>query len=240
MDDQTDLTILPIKPLPDNEKLKFHPTLPSIAKNRGFILNIIGSTACGKTVLINNLILNENFYGKKPGSKKEAFDSIYFFSPSVEMDDSCRFIKDRFNCYTEYSDEALSDILNIQKSYEVDEMPRILIVIDDSVGMIGRNSALNHFLSRYRHYNANVIMSVQSFRAISAIGRANCTDCILMNGITNGKEWEKILEEYDPMFNENLTHLYKTYCNEPYSFLYLKLRKNPAEAYKNFQEKIYP
>ena len=93
MDDQNDLTILPIKPLPDTEKLKFHPTLPSISKNRGFILNIIGSTACGKTVLINNLILNENFYGKKSGSKKEAFDSIYFFSPSVEMDDSCRLVR---------------------------------------------------------------------------------------------------------------------------------------------------
>jgi len=239
MDDQNDLTILPIKPLPDNEKLKFHPTLPSITKNRGFILNIIGSTACGKTVLINNLILNENFFGTKSGCK-EAFDSIYFFSPSVEMDDSCRFIKDRFNCYTEYSDDHLKAILDHQKSYEVEDMPRILIVIDDSVGMIGRNSALNHFLSRYRHYNANVIMSVQSFRAISCIGRANATDVILMQGISNAQEFEKILAEYDPMFKDNLTRLYDEYACDPYSFLYLKLRKNPPEAYANFQKKIYP
>ena len=65
MTDKNDLTILPIVPLKDNEILKYHPNLPSISKNRGFILNIIGSTCCGKTVIINNLILGKNFWGGK-------------------------------------------------------------------------------------------------------------------------------------------------------------------------------
>jgi hypothetical protein len=236
MSNNKDLTILPIVPLKDTEKLTYHPTLPSVAKNRGFILNIIGSTCCGKTILINNLILGKNFWG----GKKNAFDAIYFFSPSVLLDDSCRFIKEHFNCYTEYSDEELQKILDIQSSYDVKDMPRILIVIDDSVGMIARNSKLNHFLSRYRHFNANVIMSVQSFRAISPIGRANATDVILMNGITNQKEWEKIEEEYDAMYQGNLEKLYREDASEPYEFLYLKLRKNPPQIYKNFQKLIYP
>jgi hypothetical protein len=230
------LEVLPITPLEHNEKLSYHPNLPSVAKNRGFILNIIGSTACGKTVLINNIILNKHFFG----GKKNAFDAVYFFSPSVLLDDSCRFIKEHFNCYTEYTDDALQKILDIQKSYDVKVMPKILIVIDDSVGMINRNSKLNHFLSRYRHYNANVIMSVQSFRAISCIGRANATDVILMNGITNAKEWEKINEEYSGMYKDNLTRLYEENASNQYEFLYLKLRKNPPQAFKNFQKQIYP
>ena len=235
-DTNNDLTILPIVPLKDTEKLKYHPNLPSVAKNRGFILNIVGSTCCGKTVIINNLILGKNFWG----GKKNAFDAIYFFSPSVLMDDSCRFIKEHFNCYTEYTDDELQKILDLQSSYEVKDMPKILIVIDDSVGMINRNSKLNHFLSRYRHYNANVIMSVQSFRAISPIGRANATDIILMNGITNEMEWKKIEEEYGGMYKNHLAELYSTYAGNPYEFIYLKLRKNPPEVYQNFQKKIYP
>ncbi len=33
-------------------------------------------------------------------------------------------------------------------------------------------------------------------------------------------------------------YCYKKFANEPYSFLYLKLRKNPPEMYKNFSEKL--
>jgi len=229
-----DLEILPIKPLATNEKIKYHPHLPSIAKNRGFILNIIGSTASGKTTLINNLLLNKNFWG----GKQNAFDAVFIFSPSIYMDDSCRFLKEHFTCYTQYNDEDLQEILTSQEEFEVKDMPKICIIIDDSVGMIARNAKLNHFLSRYRHWNANVIMSVQSFRAISPIGRANATDIILMNGITNSKEWEKIEEEYDSMYKQNLLGLYEEAAKDPYNFLYLKTRKNPPQAFHNFQREI--
>lgn len=230
------LEILPIVPLKENEKLSYHPHLPSVKKNRGFILNLVGSTASGKTTLINNLLLNKNFWG----GAQNAFDSVYIFSPSIYMDDSCRFLKEHFDCYTAYDDAILSGILKQQEEYEVKDMPRICIVIDDSVGMIGRSSQLNHFLSRYRHWNCNVIMSVQSFKAISPIGRANATDVCLMNGITNSKEWEKIMDEYDSMYKGQLTRLYEEATADPYNFLYLKMRANPPEAYHNFQKQIYP
>lgn len=230
------LEILPIKPLPTKEKAKYHPNLPSIRKNRGFILNLIGSTQSGKTTLINNLLLNKNFWG----GRKNAFDAVFIFSPSIFMDDSCRFLKEHFTCFTSYKDEYLEEILNSQEEFEVKDMPKICIVIDDSVGMIGRSSKLNHFLSRYRHWNCNVIMSVQSFKAISPIGRANATDVCLMSGITNSKEWEKIIDEYDNMYKSQLTRLYQEATAEPFNFLYLKLRKTPPEAYHNFTTKIYP
>jgi len=32
--------------------------------------------------------------------------------------------------------------------------------------------------------------------------------------------------------------MYKTFAKDPYSFLYLKLRTNPAEMYLNFSQKL--
>ena len=230
------LEVLPITPLNENEKLPYHPHLPSVAKNRGFILTLIGSTQSGKTTLINNLLLNKNFWG----GKKNAFDAVYIFSPSIYMDDSCRFLKEHFTCFTKYEDSALKGILDQQETFAVKDMPKICIVIDDSVGMIGRDAELNHFLSRYRHWNCNVILSVQSFKAISPIGRANATDICLMNGICNSKEWEKISDEYNALYKGNLDKLYEEATALPYNFLYLKMRHTPPQAYHNFQKLIYP
>tara|TARA_R110002012_G_scaffold322066_1_gene554454 strand:- start:5586 stop:6365 length:780 start_codon:yes stop_codon:yes gene_type:complete len=231
-----DLEVLPITPLNENEKLPYHPHLPSVAKNRGFILTLIGSTQSGKTTLINNLLLNKHFWG----GKKNAFDAVYIFSPSIYMDDSCRFLKEHFTCFTKYEDSTLKGILEQQEQFAVKDMPKICIVIDDSVGMIGRDAELNHFLSRYRHWNCNVILSVQSFKAISPIGRANATDVCLMNGICNAKEWEKISDEYNSLYKGNLDKLYEEATAQPFHFLYMKMRANPPEAYHNFQTKIYP
>ena len=61
-----------------------------------------------------------------------------------------------------------------------------------------------------------------------------------MNGVTNEVEWKKIEEEYGGMYKNNLARLYSEYAGNPYEFLYLKLRKNPPEAFQNFQKKIYP
>ena len=59
-----------------------------------------------------------------------------------------------------------------------------------------------------------------------------------MNGIVNFKELEKIDDEYGSQMKNTLMYMYSKFANKPYSFLYLKLRKNPAEAYQNFTKKI--
>ena len=57
------LAILPIRPIEMKEKRKFHPNLPSIARNNGSITLLIGSTASGKTTIINNLLLSKYMWG---------------------------------------------------------------------------------------------------------------------------------------------------------------------------------
>ena len=222
-------------------KTNYNKILPSIARNSGSISLLLGATASGKTTIINNLLLQSKMWGAGGKGKKKkdfAFEKVYIFTPSIHMDDSCRFLRENFECYSEFNDDILQEILNKQEQFEKKDRPKIMIVIDDSVGMIHSNSTLTHFLSRYRHWNANVIISVQNFRSISVIGRSNATDVFMMNGIINAKELNKINEEWGGMVKDTLIPAYKKYASKPYSFLYIKLRKNPVEMYQNFGKKI--
>jgi len=172
-----ELDILPIKPLDIKEKKKYHPNLPSIDRNRGSLILLVGSQNSGKTTIINNMLISKHFWG----GKESAFDGgVFIFSPSLDLDDSCRFLREQFECYTEYKNEYLEEIMKRQKEYPKDEMPKIMIVIDDSSGLIDRNSKINHFLTRFRHYNANIILSIQNFKSLSPIARSNASAVLLM------------------------------------------------------------
>lgn len=231
-----ELQVLPVVPTGDEEG-DYHPHLPSIARHHGSITLLIGPTASGKSVMINNLLLNKNFYGAGDG-KKPAFDPecVHVFSPSIFMDDSARFMLDSFNCYPGFKDDILRDIMAKQEEYGK-AAPKVMIVIDDSVGQIDRNGLLNHFISRYRHWNCNLIISVQYFKALSMITRTNCTDVVLMNGIYNDAEFEKIEDEWSGIFKGQLIPYYHKYTQEPYSFLYCKLRKKMM--FSNFTKRVY-
>jgi polynucleotide 5'-kinase involved in rRNA processing len=230
----TDLTIKPIQPVEIKEKRKYNPVLPSIMRNRGSILLLIGSQNSGKTTIINNLLLSKSFWG----GKNSAFDNVYIFCPSVELDDGYRFLRENFECYSEYKAEYLENIKKTQMLFDKKDRPKIMIVIDDGSGLIDRNSTFNHYLTRFRHYNSNIILSIQNFKSLSPIARSNASDVVLMNGIVNDKEMEKIEDEYDGMFKGTLKKMYQKYTAKPYSFLYLKVRKNPPEMYQNFTKKI--
>ena len=49
---------------------------------------------------------------------------------------------------------------------------------------------------------------------------------------------DKIQEEWGGMYKNTLEPMYRKYASKQYSFLYLKLRKNPPEMFQNFQKKI--
>ena len=229
----SNLNILPVRPMEITDKKEYHPNLPSISNSRGFLQLIIGSQNSGKTTIINNQLLSKHFWG----GKESAFDGgVFIFSPSCELDDSMRFLRDNFEYYTQYKDEYLEEIKDKQKQFKKKDMPKICIVADDSSGLLSRK--FFHFLTRFRHFNANVILSIQNFKSLMPIARSNANVVLLMNGIVNEKEMEKIEDEYSAQFKGTLKYCYKKFAREPYSFLYLKIRKNPPEMYHNFTEKI--
>tara|TARA_R110002050_G_scaffold290633_2_gene444413 strand:- start:184 stop:933 length:750 start_codon:yes stop_codon:yes gene_type:complete len=231
------IKILPLHDCLEDEDNGYNPILPRITRNRGFNMIIMGATNCGKTCFINNLLLNKNMWG----GKKNAFDEVYFFSPSVNLDDSCRFIKEHFITFDEYKDEFLEEILEQQKEKPNDDMDKILIVIDDAVGTISKNTKalINKFSSRYRHFNANLIFSVQSWRSLSPVIRVNAGYMAIFR-VPNIKELDKINEEVGGIFRDRLISMYIDATKEDYGFLYLNLRSNPPRAFKSFDsEYIY-
>ena len=71
--------------------------------------------------------------------------------------------------------------------------------------------------------------------------RNNATDVVICKQ-QNQKELDKIAEEYGDLVGgyDNFMKLYDEAHKDRYSFLYLKLSENPAEAYIRHETKIYP
>ena len=85
------------------------------------------------------------------------------------------------------------------------------------------------------------VIAVQSFRAVSGMIRNNATD-VIIHKQQNSKELLKIAEEYGDMVGgeKKFLELYNEAHKDRFSFLYLKLSENPAEAYIRFEKKIWP
>ena len=116
-------------------------------------------------------------------------------------------------------------------------MDKILIVIDDAVGTISKNqtSLINKFSSRYRHFNANLIFSVQSWRSLSSIIRVNAGYMAIFR-VPNIKELEKINDEIGGMFRDRLITMFIDATKEDFGFLYLNLHANPPRAFSKFDK----
>jgi len=230
----SNLEILPVRPLETGKEREYHPNLPSIKRNAGSVNLLLGSTAAGKTTCLVNMVASKHFWG----GKDSAFDKIFVFSPSIRVDNTIRHLQAFCECYDDFKDEYLRDIMRTQRMFPVKEMPKILLVIDDAVGLIARNSLLNKFISRHRHYNCSIIMSVQHMKSISPVGRNCATNIFLFNGIVNHKEWDNINEEWGSQYKNSLEPCYYQYANKKYSFLHLDIRKNPARLFQNFTKEI--
>ena len=220
-------------------KKELNPVLPNIKK--GALVGIVASIRSGNTVLINNLMMRPEFF-------KDCFDLSVFISPTIFADKSMKYIRDLYKstCYDAYSDdivyklcayqEGLSDGEAIPESYS--------LVCDDAIDL-PRNSALVFLASRFRHYSqkaALVLFSTQKFRSLSPIVRTNATDW-LISGVKNRKEREAVIEEFGDAFSmqENEFEAMWNYATqEPFSFLYVKMDCTPPEAYRNFEEQLYP
>ena len=123
---------------------------------------------------------------------------------------------------------------------EKEKRSRLCIVVDDSVGLdvLKLKSPYTYWSTRYRHMNANLITSVQNYKACNTIMRNNANCIILMYGIYNVNELAKINDELGDIYRGTLLYCYKKFCREKYSFLTLYPRRVPAQMYSNFEEEI--
>ena len=240
--DSTPPKIFPVKD-PEEQYLNksglppVHPHLPQIeGYGGGACLLMISPVKTGKSTIINNLLLNSEFY-----DAQERFDSTHIISNTIANDVTSRFLKEAFDTHDQYNDSIIDGIVERQKQFEKEDQPEIAVVIDDCLGSIKREGRVNHLASRFRHFNIKLlIISSQNFRAVSPIIRQNATNVIVGSPFPNRKELLKIAEEFGDQFggSEKWIALYKRATPSRYEFIHMDLQSNPPIMYKNFDEVI--
>ena len=224
--------ILKVKDPPKEKVKPLHPHLPQPPA----LLLMISPIRTGKSTIINNLLLNSKFYGQ------DFFDEVMCVSPTIYNDKTSRFLKKAFDCYDEYDDSIIDNLIEKQEGYEdPQERPDIALILDDIIGLIRREAKVNHLASRFRHYNIKLLlMSSQNYRKVSPVIRSNATNMIIGSPFPNMKELGKIAEEIGDQFGgaDNFLKIYYTATPNKYDFLYLDLQSNPPLAYHNFDKVI--
>ena len=133
--------ILPVKP-PEPRPTKMnppHPHLPNVeGEGGGSLLLLLSPVRTGKSTLISNLLLREDFY-----DAQERFDQVNIISNTIANDVTSRYLRKAFegNTHDFYSDEIIHGIVESQKKYAKEDQPEIAIVLDDCLGSIKQNSS---------------------------------------------------------------------------------------------------
>lgn len=197
---------------------------------------IYGPSGSGKSVLLQNMILN--IY-------KGCFERIYIFSPNIHIDSIWYEVKnhiekdigketddDKFY-YDTYREEDLAHIIDTQKNIVKflkdkgkKKLFNIAVIIDDFADdkAFSRNSVLLHNLfTKGRHYAISSIVCSQKVTLLSPIIRVNCLDLFVYK-LRNYSDLFTIVEELSALLDkQTIMNIYEMATKEPYSFLYVKL-----------------
>ena len=160
----------------------------------------------------------------------EVFDSIYWASPSLNLDNTLdSSIKKDETIVKLSSAEDLENISNIikyiveeqkEKLEKGEELEEILIVLDDCLSFVNSKSLLS-LCCMYRHLRISVFISIQKMKMLNNTIRACASNVITFN-IPNRKQREAFLEEYDIF--ADIDKYYDECTNEKYNWMRLDLR----------------
>ena len=214
---------------------------------------IVASSTGGKTVLIQNLILDVY---------RDCFSRIFIFSPSVNTDPTFvevkKYVRDNMKVddkkeklyYEEYNAEELAQVIDTQtkiitymKDHDMKKLYSILIVVDDHADDLNfvRHSKLLHGLAtRGRHQAISFILSTQKYRSLANIIRLNASSLYIFK-LKNQTELDAFIEESSALVDKKkLLEMYNEAVREPYSFLYINI--NSKDVNKMFYirfEKVF-
>ena len=218
----------------DPKHLKSKPLHENLPATPALVM-MISPVKTGKSTIISNLLLNDNFYGP------EFFDSVHIVSNTINNDLTSRFLAERFDVEDNYNDEIIHNLVKKQESYAKKDQPEVALILDDVLGSIKKNSEVNMLATRFRHYNIKLLLfSSQVFRHVSNIIRGNCTNLIIGSPFPNSKELWKIAEEYGDLVGgpEQWMKIYKKATPNRYDFLHMSVQDNPVRCYHNFETLI--
>ena len=198
---------------------------------------IVASSTGGKTVLIQNLILNVY---------KNCFSRVFIFSPSVHNDPTFvevkKYQREEMKVddtkeqvyFDEYRPEELDNIIDTQrkiihymKTTKMKKLYSILIVIDDHADdtkFVRYSKLLHGLFTRGRHDAISVICSTQKYNVLAPIIRLNASSLYIFR-LKNATELMSFIEENSAVLDkERLLQMYHTAVGDaPYSFMYVNM-----------------
>ena len=217
------------------EKIKLHPNLPDFNTPR--VILCLSSRNSGKTNLCCNMLL------RKDWGMCDCIDQVFIISPTINNCQTIKPLVKRWegNCFSNYSDDIINDIVNYQKSLCDEDRKHVCIFWDDAVQ--GNRVRLNkfHLLNTYnRHMNCSTISNFQMLKACPKILRNNATDIFLFKCRSEKERYEQYLEYGSLRYSkDDYYRLFDYATSKPYSFLYVKLEgKNAPQYFRNFEENI--
>ena len=241
-----------ITPLKSNEygckQSKYGDFVPKLPTR----CTLLAPSFSGKTVLISNLIVDVY---------RGCFNRIYIFSPTINIDDNFKPVKEYITNYIKQNDKEkiyfdhydsndLQEIIDkqykvieYQKSQGHKQLFQIAIFIDDFAESTDflRNSKLLHALyTKGRHANISTITSVQMYKALAPIIRKNAT-AIFIFRLRNQDDMDAILDELGALADKKtIQKIYDIATKEVHSFLYINLMSHDInnQFYINFQKVI--
>lgn len=208
-----DLKILDVKK-PKENYIVVHENLPLIPS----FLVIIASPSSGKGVLLVNFLYR--FY-------KDIFDSIYWCSPTLNVDNTMKSSLAKDETVIKVSDsEDLRNIDKIikfiieeqeQKYNDGEELENVLLVLDDCISFV-KNKELEKLCTVYRHLKITIWISIQKMRLLTTTLRTCASDTIVFELSKN--QLKQFLEEYDTY--GNIEQFYDKCCTKPFNWMRLK------------------
>jgi|TARA_R110001592_G_scaffold18564_3_gene76885 hypothetical protein len=213
-----------IRPIPD--------PLPG-SDGECFVFTLIGPRSSGKSVVISNLVLRDEFM-------RGLFEEIIIISPTIHSDSTARFLinevgKDKV--YEAYSEQIIQDLIDSVKDKDRHEREMKLIILDDVIGSIPKfNSLVYNLTSKARHWSISMIISSQNLRELPPVCRNNTTHWAFFRS-GNLKEIGKMMEEMGSLGSpDNCYSLYCTCVEEPHKFMYID---NKFNVHRCFSEHIW-
>ena len=198
-----------------------------------FVFTLVGPRSSGKSVVINNLVLRDEFM-------RGLFSEITIISPTIYSDSSSRFLiheVGKENVYEAYSEDIIQNLINSVKDKEKHERDMRLIILDDVIGSIPKyNSLVYNLTSKARHWSINMIISTQNLRELPPVCRNNTTHWAFFRS-GNLKEVGKMMEEMGSLGSpDNCYALYQACVEEPHKFMYID---NKYNVHKCFTEHVW-
>jgi hypothetical protein len=190
---------LKIIPLESTKNMTFQrPTMENgIIPKHPSINMVIGSIGSGKTVMLCNMLLNKDMYGKdKTG--RPYWDEIFVFTNSSDdilqklIDDKV-IPKEHVKHHPE--EKHLKAVIKKQKEMvknsngDWGKVPRLFIILDDIIDCdIVKSNTFKSLCSRPRQINCSVFVLSQYYFSLPKICRQNATNIFCFSGNVQDKE----------------------------------------------------